>query len=92
MSFYQGDQYSFIFKIEVGGNPLNMEGIEIIEFTIGNLSKRWPLQVTYDEDKKYSISQLLKRKHSNSINMNITKHVLNISTVMFTVLLLIRST
>lgn len=52
MSFYQGDQYSFILKMEVGGNPIDMEGIELIEFTIGNLSKNWPLQVTYDKDKK----------------------------------------
>ena len=52
MSFYQGDQYSFILKMEVGGNPLDMEGIELIEFTIGSLSKNWPLQVTYDKDKK----------------------------------------
>lgn len=52
MSFYQGDQYSFILKMEVGGNPLDLEGIELIEFTIGSLSKKWPLEVTYDQDKK----------------------------------------
>ena len=52
MSFYQGDQYSFILKMEVGGNPLDMEGIELIEFTIGSLAKKWPLEVTYDPDKK----------------------------------------
>ena len=52
MSFYQGDQYSFILKMEVGGNPVDMEGIEWIGFTIGSRPRNWPLQVTLDEDKR----------------------------------------
>lgn len=50
MSYYQGDQYSFVFKIETNGVPMDMTDVELIEFTVGKLSKNWPLQVNYDKD------------------------------------------
>lgn len=49
-TYYQGDSYSFIFKINQGEASLDMDGVELIEFTIGTLSKSWPLAVTYNED------------------------------------------
>lgn len=51
-NYYQGDQYSFTFKIEQCEKPLDLEGIVLIEFTIGTLSKQWPTQVFYDEASK----------------------------------------
>lgn len=51
-SYYQGDQYSFIFKIEQCEVPLDLEGVNLIEFTVGTLSKQWPTTVTYDEEQK----------------------------------------
>ena len=54
MVIRQGDQYNIVLKIEVNGNPINMENIELIEFTIGTLSKNWPLEVKYNEvDKEF---------------------------------------
>lgn len=35
MAIRRGDQYNIILKIEVNGNPINMENIELIEFTVG---------------------------------------------------------
>lgn len=52
MAYYQGDEYSFCFKLEVDGNTMNLEDVELIEFTIGDLSKSWPLQINYDEENK----------------------------------------
>ena len=52
MSYYQGDQYSFILKMEVNGAPMNLENVELIEFTIGQLSKKWPLEVQYNDERK----------------------------------------
>lgn len=52
MSLHQGDQYNIIFKIEVCENPMNMENIELIEFTIGSISKNYPLEVEYDKENK----------------------------------------
>ena len=51
-NYYQGDQYSFIFKIEQCEAPLDLEGVVLIEFTVGTLSKQWPTVVTYDEEQK----------------------------------------
>lgn len=48
---YQGDAYSIILQICVGENPIDMKGIELIEFTIGEFSKNWPIQVNYDENE-----------------------------------------
>ena len=52
MAIRQGDQYNIVLKIEVNGNPINMENIELIEFTVGNLSKKWPLEVIFNETDK----------------------------------------
>lgn len=52
MSYYQGDQYSFILKMEVNGNPMDLTNVELIEFTIGNLSKEFPKEVQYNEQRK----------------------------------------
>lgn len=51
MAYYQGDQYSFLFKLQQGEAPLDLEGIEVIEFTIGTLSKSWPLEVQYNKEQ-----------------------------------------
>lgn len=48
----QGDQYKIILKIEVNGEPMIMDQVELIEFSIGTLSKNWPLEVTYNEEEK----------------------------------------
>ena len=61
-NYYQGDQYSFIFKIEQCEAPLDLEGVVLIEFTVGALSKQWPTEVTYDEDQKVFLSLLHKKK------------------------------
>lgn len=52
MNFYQGDQYSIIFKIETCTAPLDLTDVELIEFTIGTLSKSYPLEVTYNDKNK----------------------------------------
>lgn len=49
---YQGDAGYIILQICVGNNPIDMKGIELIEFTIGNLSKTWPMKVEYREDEQ----------------------------------------
>lgn len=49
---YQGDAGYIILQITVGENPMDMEGVERIEFTIGNLSKSWPMDVEYHEDEQ----------------------------------------
>lgn len=92
MSFYQGDQYSFILKMEVGGNPIDIEGIELIEFTIGSLSKNWPLQVTYDKDKKLFYFPVTQEETFKFDQYEHIKQESNISMEMFTALLLIKST
>ena len=59
-NYYQGDQYSFIFKIEQCEKPIELEGIVLIEFTIGELSKQWPTEVKYDEEQQvflYPVTQ-----------------------------------
>lgn len=52
MAFYQGDQYSFILKLEVNGDPMVLTDVELIEFTIGQLSKNWPIDVNYDKENE----------------------------------------
>lgn len=52
MNFYQGDQYNFIFKIETCSAPLDMTDVEKIEFTIGSLSKSYPIEVEYNKENQ----------------------------------------
>lgn len=53
---YQGDQFNIELQLKSLDcsiheyTPISLDGVELIEFTIGSLSKNWPDEVTYDPE------------------------------------------
>lgn len=48
----QGDQYYLPFKIKVDGEYVDVSTVDVIEFVVGNLVKKYPTEVTYDATNK----------------------------------------
>lgn len=53
MKIMQGDQYAIVFTGTQDGAPLDLSTIELIEFVVGKLCKRYPGEVTTDEDGNF---------------------------------------
>lgn len=50
MTIMQGDEYPISFKIKMHGKPVDINTIEMIEFVIGSMTKKYPDTVYYDTD------------------------------------------
>ena len=50
MGIKQGDQYLIPIKIKSGGVPLNVEIVDVVEVTFGELTKEYPTEITYDSE------------------------------------------
>lgn len=46
----QGDEYPISFKIKMHGKPIDINTIEMVEFVIGEMVKKYPDIVYYDAD------------------------------------------
>lgn len=48
----QGDQYYLPFKIKVDGEYVDVTTVDTIEFVVGDLTKKYPEEVKYDDTYK----------------------------------------
>ena len=45
----QGDEYPIYFAVTKDELPVNINEVEVVEVTIGNLKKKYPETITYDK-------------------------------------------
>ena len=46
---YNGDSYNLNLKVTVNNKPVDLASVELIEFSIGGITKQWPTEVQYDQ-------------------------------------------
>lgn len=47
----QGDAYSIDITIQNQGQPLSVDGVELVEVTLLNITRSYPEEVTYSDGK-----------------------------------------
>lgn len=70
VSMMEGDSWPLLFQINVDGEPINIQDVELIEFTVDGLSKNYPGAVSYDENTKifsFPLSQEETFKFKNQV-------------------------
>lgn len=70
MNMMEGDSWPLLFQINVDGEPININDVELIEFTVDGLSKNYPGTVSYDETAKvfsFPLSQEETFKFRNQV-------------------------
>lgn len=50
LTLMQGDEYPISFKIKMQGKPVDINTIELVEFVIGDMVKKYPDTAYYDSD------------------------------------------
>jgi len=60
MGIKQGDQYLIPISITSDGEPLNIENVETVEIVIGNLTKKYPSQINYDDTENVFLFPVLQ--------------------------------
>lgn len=48
----QGDQYNILLRLDANGEPIPLDKVSLIEFTVGTLSKLYPTEVQYDGEQQ----------------------------------------